>query len=207
MTLRDILDMDLDKETLVCIAEKLDLDSVGTKDKLERRIKNYLPKEEKKITKEKPTGKKRVEKHSQESEDQEEEGDNEETIQRSKRSSSKDFDSLVKDVSQWIPRRRYPSEDGYHADLASFLDHRSNYRVQTERGDSRVDILINGKFPIELKKNPTQSEYDRLVGQLLRHKRAFGRCIVVICDVRRREMLEGFEYDFKKDSTIKIIVK
>ena len=66
--------------------------------------------------------------------------------------------------------------------------------IKQEAGETRVDILVNFSIPIELKKNLTQSGYDRLIGQGIRHIRSYGNLIVVICDTTRRELFEDFEH-------------
>lgn len=38
-----------------------------------------------------------------------------------------------------------------------------------EAGETQTDIQVEGKFPIEVKKNPKQSTYDMLLGQLTRN--------------------------------------
>ena len=67
-----------------------------------------------------------------------------------------------------------------------FLGYRPLRQVvrRTRSGIQRADILI-GKTPIELKYNPTGPETDRLVGQLLRYKKEWGRAIAVIVKGRK----------------------
>lgn len=100
---------------------------------------------------------------------------------------------VIQAIKEWIPRKRYVSEDGYRVDLASYLEG-SGFITRMDAGETKVDILVNSSIPIELKKNPRQSAYDRLVGQITRNVRAYGFVITVICDVTRGEMFEDFEH-------------
>jgi len=53
--------------------------------------------------------------------------------------------------------------------------------------------LINGKYPIEVKKDPSQSEYDRLLGQMLRHNKVFGSAIAVVTNVSSEDRFKRFQ--------------
>lgn len=110
------------------------------------------------------------------------------SIQQSAHRKDADFDSILTDIEKWIPLRRYPNEDGYSVDLHNFLGDKCGYSVRLEGGESQADILVDDHIPIEIKKNPTQPEYDRMLGQLVRHERAHGCAIGVVCDVRRQKM-------------------
>ena len=89
-----------------------------------------------------------------------------------------------------IPKTEIPNKEIY---LAGYLNSKG-YKIKQEAGETRVDILVNFSIPIELKKNLTQSGYDRLIGQGIRHIRSYGNLIVVICDTTRRELFEDFEH-------------
>ena len=71
--------------------------------------------------------------------------------------------------------------------------------------------MINNKIPVEIKKNPNQSAYDRLLGQMVRHHRSKKCVIAVICDVRRREQFEDFNHNvesfFQNQPNITVINK
>jgi len=75
-----------------------------------------------------------------------------------------------------------------------------------ETGETMADIMVNDMFPIEVKKNPTLSAYDRLMGQLIRHHRAKGYAIAVVCDVRRLEQFEDFKHNVSKHFEKNVIV-
>ena len=105
------------------------------------------------------------------------------------------FDKLAEIIAQWKPNRRRNSEEGYKVELRDFLERNTKYVVHEETGDSKVDLLVNRKYAIELKKGPTLTEYDRLFGQMARHLVAFGHVIAVVCDVssmdRHRQFLNN----------------
>ena len=46
--------------------------------------------------------------------------------------------------------------------------------------ENYTDLLLNKKYPIEIKRDPTLSEYDRLLGQMLRHNKQYGSAIAVV---------------------------
>jgi hypothetical protein len=98
---------------------------------------------------------------------------------------------IAADIYSWVPRKRYSSEEPYHVDLASFLTNRG-YTTQLEEGAEQVDILVDGQVPIEMKKSPTSSEYDRMQGQLFRFEGAYGCAIGVICDAKGGESYDDF---------------
>jgi hypothetical protein len=106
------------------------------------------------------------------------------------------FDGLVEVIRQWMPNQRYKYEDGYAVDLRSFLQNRG-YECRGEAGVSSADIEVDGKFPIEVKKNPTLTQYDRMIGQLVRHCRSKGCAVAVVCDVKRGDLHADFEHNVK----------
>jgi hypothetical protein len=103
----------------------------------------------------------------------------------------KNVSAVIQAIKDWIPRKRYASEEGYRADLAAYLDGKG-FKTRMDAGETKADILVNSSIPIELKKNPRQTAYDRLVGQATRNVRAYGLIIIVICDITRGEMFEDF---------------
>jgi len=52
--------------------------------------------------------------------------------------------------------------------------------------------LVNKSYPIEVKRDPTQSEYDRLLGQMIRHNKIFGSAIAVITNVSSEDRYKKF---------------
>ena len=102
-----------------------------------------------------------------------------------------EFYKLVETVEDWTPRKRYSSEDGYRADLCGFIEGKG-FKTRMEEGESHPDILVNDSIPIEMKKDPKSGDYDRAVGQVIRHYNAHGSVIVVICDVKKRDQFEDF---------------
>lgn len=53
--------------------------------------------------------------------------------------------------------------------------------------------MINGKYPIEVKKDPTQSEYDRLLGQMIRHSKLYGCAIAVVTSISSHDRFVKFK--------------
>lgn len=108
------------------------------------------------------------------------------------------FNAVIQAIHSWIPGRRYPKEDGYQADLWGVLKG-MGFDAMQEMGENQVDILVNRAIPIELKKNPTQSEYHRLYGQIAWMYRSYHCIIAVICDVQRLDQFDDFMYHIQHD--------
>ncbi len=102
------------------------------------------------------------------------------------------FEKIIASIKKWVPRRRRPNEEAYKIDLRNYLEVECKFSVKEEPGESRPDLLVNTKFPAELKKNPRLADYDRLFGQLVRHTLAYGTAVAVICDVSRQDQFEEF---------------
>lgn len=98
-----------------------------------------------------------------------------------------DYPSLLQHIENWEPMQNYSSEEGFRSDLARFLF--DNLKIKVEQNENvgiEVDILVDKKFPIEVKKSPNTSEYDRLRGQTDRYLEIFDSLIVVICKKKSR---------------------
>lgn len=65
---------------------------------------------------------------------------------------SPEFRKLINDVRQWAPARGRNSEEAYKIELRLSLKNDSGYDVGEERGDSNVDLLVNKKHAVEIKK-------------------------------------------------------
>ena len=94
---------------------------------------------------------------------------------------SKTFNDIVEKIEKWNPDRKRIIEEGYKIELRNYLE--KHFKIEEETGESHPDLLINGKYPIEIKKDPSQSEYDRLLGQMLRHNKLFGSAIAVVTNI------------------------
>ena len=105
----------------------------------------------------------------------------------------KGFQRLVKDVQKWVPRIRFPYESGYQSDLVSWLEYQCGYKAKLESGREQADIMVGGKYPIELKKSPRKGDYHRLIGQIADYIDSSGKVIAVICDVKRLDQYHEFE--------------
>lgn len=103
---------------------------------------------------------------------------------------TKQFDEIVDKISVWSPDRKRVIEEGYKIELRNYLE--KYFELEEEVGESNPDLLINKKHPIEVKKDPTQSEYDRLLGQMIRHCKTYGNAIAVIIGVSSTDRLKKF---------------
>ena len=87
-----------------------------------------------------------------------------------------------------------------------------DYLVNEEFGESNVDLLVRGKFAIEIKKAPSLGEYDRLLGQIARHLQHGESVIALIMDVPRDDQYNNFlllidEYLNKDCKSVEVIKK
>ncbi|MEE9173628.1 MAG: SAP domain-containing protein [Thermoplasmata archaeon] len=119
------------------------------------------------------------------------------------------FLGLNQSIEGWTPLKRHRTEEGYQMDLRQYLQYECGYQCRLE-GVEMADIVVEDKFPVELKKNPTQAEYDRLLGQLTRMHRAKNFAVGVICDVRRLEIFLDFKQQIDRifgDGSVAIVQK
>jgi len=107
------------------------------------------------------------------------------------------FKKVLKIVQEWTPSERFRTEEGYQENLRSHLE-KAGHRVRTQRGDSLIDLLVDEKVAVEVKKSPSLAEYDRLFGQIARHCDVYGQVIAVICDVSTGDAFADFNQRLDK---------
>jgi hypothetical protein len=101
------------------------------------------------------------------------------------------FYEVVEKIIAWTPDRKRVLEEGYKIELRKYLE--KFFEVEEEVGDSNTDLLINKKYPIEVKKDPTLSEYDRLLGQMIRHNRQYGSAVAVVTNLSSQDRFVRFQ--------------
>lgn len=102
------------------------------------------------------------------------------------------FEKIVNAIKKWNPQRKRLIEETYKVELRDFLQY-NRFSIAEEAGESRADLLVNKKYPIEMKKGPSLADYDRLLGQMVRHSEKYGIVIAVICDVANQDQFEDFK--------------
>lgn len=123
---------------------------------------------------------------------------------------TKTFDEIVQKIDAWTPDRKRIIEEGYKIGIRHYLE--TFFDVEEEVGDTNPDLLIDRKYPIEIKRDPTQSEYDRLLGQMIRHNKSFGSAIAIITNVSSQDRFKKFQKLFievhgKLGMTAELILK
>ena len=123
---------------------------------------------------------------------------------------NKTFSEIVEKINAWTPDRKRALEEGYKIELRNYLE--KYFNVEEEVGETNIDLLINKKYPIEIKKDPSLSEYDRLLGQMIRHNKQYGNAIAVITSVSSEDRYKRFQKLFieihaKLEMTAEIIIK
>ena len=115
---------------------------------------------------------------------------------------NKEFDKVINTIQNWVPKRKRNSEEGYKIELREYLENNTKYSVSEETGESNADLVVNDKYAIELKKNPSLPEYDRLFGQIARHFNNYDYVIALICDVasddRYRQFIRNIDEIYEK---------
>ncbi|NOU46461.1 MAG: hypothetical protein HOO86_05285 [Bacteroidales bacterium] len=115
------------------------------------------------------------------------------------RKRNKTFDEIVGKINAWTPDRKRVLEEGYKIELRKYLE--KYFDVEEEVGDTNTDLLLNKKFPIEIKKDPTLSEYDRLLGQMIRHNKQYGNAIAVVTSLSSQDRFMKFQKLFDEIHT------
>jgi len=180
----------LNKDTLSNILGYYNLKKSGLKDNLIHRIISEL------LDTPKKKGKK-IERKTIEPTSEPKKAILKKEITIEEKSSPTSFTEISNNIQNWIPHMRYKTEGEYRIDLNSYLNG-LGYHTRMEKGESLADILVNDSVPIEVKKNPRISDYDRALGQLRRHCKAYGSTIVVICDPKRLDQFNDFFEDVKE---------
>jgi len=103
----------------------------------------------------------------------------------------KTFSEILEKLNDWRPDRKRIIEEGYKIELRNYLD--KYFNIEEEVGESNPDLLIQKKYPIEVKKDPTQSEYDRLLGQMIRHNKLYGNAIAVVTSISSEDRFKKFQ--------------
>jgi hypothetical protein len=121
------------------------------------------------------------------------------------------FKRVVDDIENWSPDAAWPTEAGYQVDLYNCLKHK-NYKTRVEKGESKIDILVDDQIPIELKMSPDTRELQRAYDQVFRHLDAFHSIIVVVCKPRNLDAIEDLRIRIAKYATpfgypYKLIIK
>lgn len=104
---------------------------------------------------------------------------------------NKTFKEIVDKLLSWTPDRKRIIEEGYKIELRNYLE--KHFKLEEEVGESNPDLLLNKKFPIEVKKDPSQSEYDRLLGQMIRHNKLYGSAIAVVTSISSEDRFKKFQ--------------
>ncbi len=104
---------------------------------------------------------------------------------------NKTFIDIVEKLNSWTPDRKRIIEEGYKIELRNYLD--KHFNIEEEVGETNPDLLINKKYPIEVKKDPSQSEYDRLLGQMIRHNKLYGSAIAVVTSISSEDRFRKFQ--------------
>lgn len=111
--------------------------------------------------------------------------------ERIKSKGTKFFGEIVEKIAVWTPDRKRIIEEGYKIGIRHYLE--EYFSVEEEVGETNPDLLINKKYPIEIKKDPTQSEYDRLLGQMIRHNKSFGSAIAIVVNPSSDDRFKKFQ--------------
>lgn len=117
-----------------------------------------------------------------------------------------DIPRIVHVIKEWIPKQRYGSEEPYQSALAEHLLGQG-VSAPEQQGASLTDILAAYGIGIEIKLKPERTDYDRLMGQIMRQLEEFGVVVVLIVRPDRADLLEEYKSKFVGDDRVVFITK
>ena len=113
---------------------------------------------------------------------------------------------IIKLIKDWTPKQRYQYEESFVSALSEYLEGKG-IKAPEQEGGSLTDILAAYGIGIEVKVKPDRSEYDRLLGQIIRQLEEFGFAIVLLFRTDKRDLLREYEDKFINDPRVVFIVK
>ncbi|MEM2618828.1 MAG: hypothetical protein QW356_05030 [Candidatus Hadarchaeales archaeon] len=123
-----------------------------------------------------------------------------------------EFDSILDCIEKEFEPENVRDEEELRIQLLQFLkarfpDKKPEKGVPTRRG--KVDILIAGRYAIELKIADNKGKLRNLVGQLRDYKKEYNEVGVVLLDVNRVSSSDIDEYkrEYQKDGVRTIVLK
>lgn len=120
------------------------------------------------------------------------------------------LDTVCNVIQTWTPRQTRHYEEAYKAELREYLLSHGYPKIGEELGVTKVDILVEDVLPIEIKKNPTQDELDRMSGQIRRMRREYGQVIALIVQSKPGglDALEQFKREWEEDDDkVRVVIK
>lgn len=101
---------------------------------------------------------------------------------------------VVQAIERWIPSQDYDHERKFQSELQDYLDEELNSQgglldggggvpVSTERGKSNADIAVDDTVGIEMKRDLSNKQTDRLKGQIDKQREEYESLIVVACGI------------------------
>lgn len=108
------------------------------------------------------------------------------------------FNTVAKAVEEWIPKREYAKEGKYKDDLMQFLRERLPSEDYAIGKGAFLDIEINDKIGIELKRNlKRKTERNRLVGQVMDFLKEHSYALVVLCGNVEQKTVNDLNRNFR----------
>lgn len=115
------------------------------------------------------------------------------------------FGRVCEAIESWRPRGCTTEKD-YERSLAKKLEKELlNQKITPQFGSARqrVDIMVDGKVPIEVKKDlKTTAAFQRTVGQLNQYLQDFEGIILVLCGDVSRDLLKDLEAHAKSHDNV-----
>lgn len=109
------------------------------------------------------------------------------------------FSRIVKLVRKWNPNKAYDHESKFQKELQNYLDkslnenssggmtffgnQREEHVVDREHGSSRADIAVDEKIGIEMKRDLSNSQRKKLMGQIEDYLDHYNYVIVCACGI------------------------
>ncbi|MCJ7479089.1 MAG: hypothetical protein MUP63_02820 [Candidatus Nanohaloarchaeota archaeon QJJ-7] len=105
------------------------------------------------------------------------------------------FNDVLKEVENWNPTKEYNHESKFQNELKEVLDKQLNSEgrgimgrqkdipVDRERGKSNADLAVDDTVGIEMKRNLSNSQVDRLSGQIDKYLNEYPFVIICACGI------------------------
>lgn len=120
---------------------------------------------------------------------------------------------VVEYIQEWVPSE-HAKESGFQNELKDYLEERLNesgdsnvhvglgggsgkkYQINREYGKSQADVAVGDKVGIEMKRDLTNGNIDKLRGQIERYKNEFPCVIAVACGITDIEGWRGLQNEY-----------
>ncbi len=120
------------------------------------------------------------------------------------------FERVGEAIESWRPRNCSTERDYENSLARKFQRDLVNQRIDQQYGSGRqrVDIVVDGRVPVELKKDiSSNADLHRTIGQLDQYEKTWKGAILVLCGEAPRHVLHELRDYAKKHTNIHVYAK